>query len=95
MSVVIHVEMISKPEHFDAVRARLALHRANSRREPGCLVFEVAEDDERPGRFLIWEIYRDAEALAHHNAQPYLHEVREFLGSHLESRALTRATVLP
>jgi quinol monooxygenase YgiN len=37
-----------------------------SRAEPGCLAYHPCRDAEDPRAFLIFEIYRDADALAAH-----------------------------
>ncbi len=61
---LVHVHV--KPEHVEAfVEATRANHEA-SIREPGNLRFDVLRSPDDPERFLIYELYRDAEAAAAH-----------------------------
>ena len=42
--------------------------------EEGCYLFEVSVADEYPNTVFLYEAYTSEEALAHHNAQPYLQD---------------------
>ncbi len=68
---LVHVHV--KPEHVEAfVEATRANHEA-SIREPGNLRFDVLRSPDDPERFLIYELYRDAEsAAAHKDTAHYL-----------------------
>ncbi|MET1411083.1 putative quinol monooxygenase [Roseibium sp. HPY-6] len=37
-----------------------------TRSEPGCLLFEIRQNLENPGRFTLWECWTDKQALADH-----------------------------
>ena len=87
--IVIAVEIIVDPGQADKFRGRIIEHAKNSLAEPGCVRFDVAEDSEQLGRFLIWENYVDFEAVDAHRAQPYLAEFRESVDSITESRKLS------
>lgn len=54
---------------LDAVTAALPEHITLTRREPGCLVFEVTPDESRPGRYVIYEEFADAKAFRAHQAR--------------------------
>ena len=41
------------------------------RDEPGCLRFEVLEDQGDPNHFFFYEVYRDEQALEAHRAAPH------------------------
>ena len=43
-------------------------------REEGCILFDVSIADEDPNTVFLYEAYASEEALAHHNAQPYLQD---------------------
>ena len=42
-----------------------------SRKEPGCLMFQVQKHKERAGEFLIYEQYKDEAALESHRKTPH------------------------
>ena len=53
-------------------RARLKRHAATSLAdEPGCLRFDLFEENATPGLFLLVEHYLDEAALAAHRASPH------------------------
>lgn len=71
----------------EAVETALATLVAGTRQEPGNLYYQAHRVPEQPGRLYLYEIYRDAEALAAHRATD--HFQRYLLGDivpHLESR---------
>ena len=39
---------------------------ASVREEPGCLRFDVVRDNDDPDHYLLYEVYRDADAFATH-----------------------------
>ena len=60
------------PASLDAFRERiLEAAAAAVREEPDCLRFEVAQDEESPETFVLFEVYRDAAALEHHHTTPH------------------------
>src|SRR5690606_24588817 len=60
-----------RSDAVDAFRARiLAAAEAAVREEEHCLRFEVAQDEEDPATFVLFEVYTDAAALAHHHTTP-------------------------
>ncbi len=74
--VVLWVELLVKPEHreecLDAIWEDANGALAN---EPGCLRFDVTVDTANPNRFMLFEVYRDADARTIHRAAPYLKRV--------------------
>ncbi|AKS34330.1 putative quinol monooxygenase [Mycolicibacterium goodii] len=68
--VTLDVHRDRLPEFVDAIMANAA---ASLRDEPGCLVFDVHQDAERPTRFYLYEIYTDEDAFrtAHRSAPHY------------------------
>ncbi len=57
------------PDRLGAVRAALQQHIARTRAEPGCIAFEVVEDDDRDGRFHVSEIFDNQAAFDAHQAR--------------------------
>lgn len=65
---VLLVEFVIDPPHIAAFGAALADNAAASLTEPGCRRFDVCTDPQRPGRFVLYEIYDDADAVVAHLA---------------------------
>ena len=66
------------------------------RDEPGCLRFDVLEDEADPNHFFFYEIYQDAAAIDAHRQAPHYARwdaaAQECLDP--ERRSVTRATTL-
>src|SRR5687768_9764638 len=67
LSVSIHV----KPEHVEQFIPAMLANARGSRAEPGNLRYDVLRDEDDPNHFLLYEVYRDAEALAAHRETPH------------------------
>jgi autoinducer 2-degrading protein len=67
LSVSIHI----KPEHVDEFIQAMLANARGSRTEPGNLRFDVMRDTADPNHFLLYEVYRDASALAAHRETPH------------------------
>lgn len=65
---IVHVHVHVKPEFVDAFREASRENARHSVREPGIAAFEVLQQADDATRFLLIEIYRDAEAPALHKA---------------------------
>ncbi len=74
MCVIIQI----KPKHREAfIEAMLDDARGSVNNEPGCLRFEVLQDDSDPNRICLYEVYRDEAAVeAHREAPHYLRWVQ-------------------
>ena len=59
------------PEDRAEIAATLRLHASASRQEPGCVYFLPHQLESDPDTFLIYEQYRDPEALAAHRETPH------------------------
>lgn len=58
---------ITVPEdRLDQVRKALPLHIALTRAEAGCLLFEVNENPDQPGRFDVSEVFESKAAFDAH-----------------------------
>lgn len=61
-----------------------------SRAEPGCLQYDLHEEQERPGAFVFIERWKSADALKEHMAMPYHDAFLEILDGKLESLEVKR-----
>jgi quinol monooxygenase YgiN len=67
MAYVILVEFRAKPDKVEAFAELLDRHARNSRTlEDGCFAFDVCQDPDDPGRFVLYEVYRNQAAHARH-----------------------------
>ncbi len=77
-AIAIFVEFDVKPECRDAFeRIIRALAKDTLKDEDGCERFDVLIPREDTAKVMLYEIYRNAEALAAHNRSPRLPRVRE------------------
>jgi quinol monooxygenase YgiN len=65
--------------HADAVRAALCRLAEHARHESGTELFAVNEQTDRPGRFVVFERYRDEAAVAAHRTSAAMGEFRAAL----------------
>lgn len=70
---VVIVNMRVEPDRLDDFRAALAENAEATRREPGCLRFDVLQSTDDPCAFVLHEIYRDEHAFfgEHRSARHY------------------------
>ena len=68
--VIVEAEVL--PAHTEEVKVTLTRLADFSRRETGCLAYEVLYDKERPTHMTITEIWSDASALNVHRASAHV-----------------------
>jgi autoinducer 2-degrading protein len=67
-----------KPGHRDAfVEALMDDAKGSVNNEPGCLRFDVLQDDANPDRIYLYEVYKDEKALEAHREAPHFKKWRE------------------
>ena len=64
--LIVHVHVRVKPESIEAFREATIENARNSAAEPGVARFDVIGQADDPTRFVLVEVYRDAEAPARH-----------------------------
>lgn len=62
----------AKPEQIDLVKAELEKLIPISRAEPGCIDYDLHQDNEDPAHFLFYENWESRELWQAHMAQPHL-----------------------
>jgi autoinducer 2-degrading protein len=74
--IVVRIE--PKPEKVEAFLELALFDAQNSRKEPGCLRFDVLRHNEGPPRFAFYEVYKDEAAVQAHRQTPhYARWIRE------------------
>ncbi|WP_295999215.1 putative quinol monooxygenase [Rugamonas sp.] len=69
--LVVVATLVAKPGHEATLKSALERVVPPSRAEAGCSRYELHSDNELPGRFIVLEEWRDAEALRQHEATPH------------------------
>jgi len=72
----------------------LAAAEAAVREEPDCHRFDVAQDEEDPDTFVLFEVYTNAEALEHHHRQPHFLKLHEVVGHLIRDKSRRRLNLL-
>jgi quinol monooxygenase YgiN len=67
MAVVLVAAWVGREGEEERIPALLAELRKHTLEEPGCLVYQPCRDRDDPRRFLIFEVYRDDDALQAHS----------------------------
>lgn len=66
--LVVHVHVHVKPEAIDAFIAATRLNSSESLKEPGVARFDLIQEVDDPGHFVLIEAYKSSEAPAAHKA---------------------------
>ena len=69
--LIVHVHVHVKPECVEPFKQATQLNARCSRLELGVLRFDILQQADDPERFLLVEIYRDADAAAAHKETPH------------------------
>lgn len=79
----------------DETAALLARMARSAAQDEGTDVFDVCHDVDRPGRFYLYERYRDRDAFRRHRANTELAELGRGLRALAVHMEITRLSVLP
>jgi quinol monooxygenase YgiN len=63
---IVHVHVRVKPEHVESFKAASMENARNSVLEPGVARFDVIQEREDPARFVLLEVYWNAQAAVCH-----------------------------
>jgi (4S)-4-hydroxy-5-phosphonooxypentane-2,3-dione isomerase len=64
--LIVHVHVTVKPESVEAFKQASRINAENSLQESGIARFDVVQQLDAPCRFVLVEVYRDADAPARH-----------------------------
>lgn|GEM_PF-22231 len=73
VSVTIHVKGEAVDRFIEAIKD----NARNTRKEPGNVRFDVLQTEDDPGRFLLYEVYRDQQAFVDHQKTAHYLRWRE------------------
>ena len=75
--LIVHVHVHVKPDSVEAFRAASIANASASIREPGVARFDVVQSSEDPTRFVLVEVYRNADAPAAHKQTAHYQRWRD------------------
>ncbi|MGN1345357.1 MAG: antibiotic biosynthesis monooxygenase [Eubacteriales bacterium] len=75
LATVVYVDVL--PECVDAFTEITRYNHENSRREPGNLRFDVLHANSDPTKFILYEVYADADAAAAHKETEHYKKWKE------------------
>jgi (4S)-4-hydroxy-5-phosphonooxypentane-2,3-dione isomerase len=94
MHVVI-VKWLVKADHLDAFLETIRWHIDSTRKnEPGCLRFDLCQEEDNPRAFWLYEVYQDDAALAAHAQSASLPKLRENIPLWVEERTLVKTSLI-
>ncbi|MDV7246103.1 MULTISPECIES: putative quinol monooxygenase [Rhodococcus] len=73
----------AKPGSEDTVREGLSSLAAESRKEEGCVSYELFESAAQPGTFVTVEVWANQEAVDAHMTSPHFQSAVAVFGEHL------------
>lgn len=85
--VVIVASFKAQPGKEMALEELLKSLIPNVQREEGTLMYTLHRAKKNPGKILLYEMYKDKEALAFHSSTPYFEEFRKQLGEFLDGKS--------
>lgn len=89
--MIVHVQVCVKPDQVEAFKEATIENARHSLDEPGIARFDVLQQSDDPTRFLLIEVYRDAQAPAQHKETRHYAKWRDMVaGMMAEPRASTK-----
>ncbi|MBR2621698.1 MAG: antibiotic biosynthesis monooxygenase [Clostridia bacterium] len=74
-----------KPEFVEEFKQITVYNHENSRKEPGNIRFDVLQDNNDPTKFVLVEVFADAEAAAFHKTTEHYNKWRETVAPYMAS----------
>ena len=72
MTVTLNGHIDVPADRLEEIRTALVAHIRLTRAEPGCVSFDVTEDPDTNGRFIVAERFTDSDAFRAHQARTRL-----------------------
>jgi autoinducer 2-degrading protein len=92
VAVVVHLQV--KPESLEQFVAETKMNARSSRIEPGVVRFDVIQQVDDPSRFVLFELYRDEQAIEAHRGTAHYAKWRDAVPAFLvteRTRTIYRA----
>jgi quinol monooxygenase YgiN len=89
-AVGVVARIVAKPDSVEIVRKGLLSLLEPTRREPGCILYELMQNSADPTDFTFYEEWTDAASLNAHGAAAHLESTFQKLDGHLAGRDVRR-----
>ncbi len=87
--IAVIVDLDVKPDRLDDFLPRMRMQAENSMTlEPQCHRFDVLNDPEEPGRFMLYEVYEDRAGFDAHLKTDHFHDFDAAVSEMLVSKSL-------
>ncbi len=83
--LILHVFVHVKPEFVEPFKAITIENASNSVKEPGCTRFDVVQEQDDPTRFVLVEVYKNAEGHAAHRETAHYKKWRDTVNDWMAS----------
>jgi quinol monooxygenase YgiN len=77
MYVIVATLQIKAEHKKEFIEEMLGDARGSVKNEPGCLRFDVIQDEENPNRIYLYEVYKDKAAFEAHRTMPHFIKWRD------------------
>jgi autoinducer 2-degrading protein len=74
-----------KPENVEDFRVITLYNHENTRKEEGNVRFDVLQSKDDPTKFVLYEVFRDADAAAHHKTTAHYLRWRDEVAPYMAS----------
>jgi quinol monooxygenase YgiN len=75
------VQATIEPDRMAEFMELIETNAVNTRKERGCIRFDVLRSQESPNEFFFYELYKNAEAIDFHKTQPHYNLWADFKAS--------------
>jgi quinol monooxygenase YgiN len=86
MNIYITAVIKAKQAYQEQVKAVLDNMVKQTRKEIGCLQYDLHQDISDPNTFIFYEIWQDKQVLDAHNQQPYIQEFGSIIDVKLQEQ---------
>lgn len=90
LTIVAHIT--AKADRVELVKTELIKLIAITRREAGCVQYDLHQDNEKPAHFMFFEIWESRELWQRHMAAPHLSAMKAATEGAVEAFALHEMT---
>jgi (4S)-4-hydroxy-5-phosphonooxypentane-2,3-dione isomerase len=92
--LVVLVQVTVRQEMLEEFERAILINAESARtREPGCVRFDVNQQEDDPTRWMFYEQYRDSAAFEAHRASPHFAAYQQVADRAVASKVLTRYVV--
>jgi quinol monooxygenase YgiN len=91
-SIVLNVHMEAVPGREQDLERELSALLGPTRKESGCLAYELHRDPERPGKFMFYEKFKNQAALDQHVNSPHFKKFLDYRERKGDPSAVTTVT---